>query len=69
MAEPAIKDAMDASLLFLKNPAERLEYINRQMAMMDYQSGIRNAKERHTRKENSAVKSAVRSVLRSVLAS
>ncbi len=45
MSEAAIKDAMDAAKQFLSDTAKRRAYINRQMAVMDYNSGIRSAKE------------------------
>ena len=46
MSEAAIKHAYDATSAFFLQPEERLRYINRQMAIMDYQSGIDAAEER-----------------------
>ena len=40
MSEAAIKDAYDATKVFLMNPAEHHAYINRQMAIMDYNSDM-----------------------------
>ena len=45
MQEIAISDAMQAARAFLSSTAERREYINREMARMDYESGIEDAKE------------------------
>ncbi|WP_416195599.1 hypothetical protein [Selenomonas sp.] len=45
MSEAAIKEAMQAAQKFMNDTAERRSYINRQMAIMDYNSGIRSARE------------------------
>ena len=45
MSEAAIKDAYDATKVFLMKPEERLAYINRQMAIMDYNSDVAYARE------------------------
>ena len=45
MSEAAIKEAMRAAQKFMNDTAERRSYINRQMAIMDYNSGIRSARE------------------------
>ena len=45
MQEIAISDAMQAARVFLSSTAERREYINREMARMDYESGIEEARE------------------------
>jgi len=45
MSEAAIKDAYDATKVFLMNPAERHAYINRQMAIMDYNSDVAYARD------------------------
>ena len=45
MSEPAIRDAMEAERVFMCNPDEYLRYVNRQMAIMDYQSGLQTAAE------------------------
>ena len=46
MSEAAISSAYDATLAFFQTPEERLKYLNRQMAIMDYHSGLENAEER-----------------------
>lgn len=45
MSSVAIAGAMDAAERFLASTAERRAYVNRQMAIMDYNSGIRGARE------------------------
>ena len=40
MSEPAIRDAMEAEKIFMSNPDDYLRYVNRQMALMDYRSGL-----------------------------
>ena len=47
MQEVAISDAMLAAKAFLSDTAERREYINREMARMDYESGIEDAIEEY----------------------
>lgn len=46
MSEAAINKAYDATGIFLQDKAERLKYINREMALMDYRSGMMSAEER-----------------------
>ena len=46
MSEAAINNAYDATSIFLQDKAERLKYINREMALMDYRSGMMSAEER-----------------------
>ena len=43
MSEPAIRDAMEAEKIFMSNPDDYLRYVNRQMALMDYRSGLQAA--------------------------
>ena len=43
MSEAAIHTAMDAARMFLSDTAERRRYINREMARMDHDSGLRYA--------------------------
>ena len=43
MSEPAIRDAMEAEKIFMSNPDDYLRYVNRQMALMDYRSGLEAA--------------------------
>lgn len=43
MSEPAIREAMEAEKIFMSNPDEYLRYVNRQMALMDYRSGLQAA--------------------------
>ncbi len=45
MSDTAINNAMDAAKTFLSNDDDRLKYLNRQMAIMDYNSAIRGARE------------------------
>ena len=45
MSEPAIRDAMEAEKIFMSNPDDYLRYVNRQMALMDYRSGLQAAAE------------------------
>lgn len=40
MSETAIRDAMEAARVFLNNTEERRQYINREMARMDYESDM-----------------------------
>ena len=46
MSEAAIGKAYDATGMFFQNKEERLNYINRQMAIMDYNSGMNAAEKR-----------------------
>ncbi len=46
MSEAAISNAYDATLAFFQTPEERLKYLNRQMAIMDYNSGLESAEAR-----------------------
>ena len=46
MSEAAINHAYDATNIFLQNKEERLKYVNREMALMDYRSGLMSAEER-----------------------
>jgi len=43
MSEPAIRDAMEAEKIFMSDPDAYLRYVNRQMALMDYRSGLEGA--------------------------
>ncbi len=36
MNEAAISNAYDATKVFFQTPQERMDYLNRQMAIMDY---------------------------------
>ena len=45
MSDAATNNAMDAAKVFLSNDDDRLKYINRQMAIMDYNSALRVARE------------------------
>ena len=45
MSEPAIREAMEAEKIFMSNPDDYLRYVNRQMALMDYRSGLQAATE------------------------
>ena len=43
MSDEAIHKAVDAARTFLQNDAERLTYINRELAILDYNSDHRDA--------------------------
>jgi len=45
MSETTIQDAMEAARIFLNNTAERRLYINREMARMDRESQLEDARE------------------------
>ena len=38
MNEASIQTALDATAMFMQNSDERLKYLNREMAIMDYES-------------------------------
>ena len=38
MNEASIQTALDATAIFMQNSDERLKYLNREMAIMDYES-------------------------------
>lgn len=46
MNEAAISNAYDATKVFFQTPQERMDYLNRQMAIMDYNSGMNAAEKR-----------------------
>ena len=46
MSEAAIGNAYDATGAFMMNPQDRMNYVNRQMAIMDYNSGMNAAEKR-----------------------
>ena len=46
MSEAAIRGAYDATGAFMMNPQDRMNYVNRQMAIMDYNSGMNAAEKR-----------------------
>ena len=46
MSEAAIGNAYDAAGAFMMNPQDRMNYVNRQMAIMDYNSGMNAAEKR-----------------------
>ena len=50
MSESAIRDAMEAEKIFMSSPDEYLRYVNRQMALMDYRSGLEEATEEGIRR-------------------
>ena len=45
MSEAAIKGAMDAAGLFMQDNTKRMQYLNRQMAIMDYNSDMLSSEE------------------------
>ena len=68
MSEAAIKEAMRAAQKFMNDTAKRRSYINRQMAIMDYNSGIRSAREEgEKRGEKRGVKRGKCLVLRDLM--
>ena len=68
MSEAAIKEAMRAAQKFMNDTAERRSYINRQMAIMDYNSGIQSAREEGERRgEKRGVKRGKCLVLRDLV--
>ena len=46
MNEAEISNAYDATKVFFQTPQERMDYLNRQMAIMDYNYGLQSAEER-----------------------
>ena len=50
MSEPAIREAMQAERIFMSNPDDYLRYVNRQIALMDYRSGMQGAVEEGIRR-------------------
>ena len=56
---------MDAAKTFLSSDDDRLKYINRQMAIMDYSSAIRGAREDgEARGEHNAIKKVTLKLLK-----
>ena len=45
MSEAAIRNAMDAADIFMQSEEQRLAYINREMAIMDYNSDMEGCRE------------------------
>ena len=45
MSDTAIKSAYNAADTFFMTPAERMSYVNRQMAIMDYNSEMKHARD------------------------
>lgn len=43
--EKAIQDAINATNLFMQDEEQRLAYVNREMAIMDYQSDMNDCRE------------------------
>ena len=50
MSEPAIREAIQAERIFMSNPDDYLRYVNRQIALMDYRSGMQGAVEEGIRR-------------------
>lgn len=46
MSEAAIRNAMDAADIFMQSEEQRLAYINREMAIMDYNSDMEGCREK-----------------------
>ena len=56
MSEAAISNAYDAASAFMMNPQDRMSYVNRQMAIMDYNSGLNAAEERGEKRMKALIK-------------
>lgn len=66
MSDTAIKNAYNAADTFFMTPAERMNYVNRQMAIMDYNSGMSHARnEGWTAGENNMKNKIVRNLIMS----
>ena len=50
MSEPAIRQAIQAERIFMGNPDDYFRYVNRQIALMDYRSGMQGAVEEGIRR-------------------
>ena len=50
MSEPAIREAIQAERIFMGNPDDYFRYVNRQIALMDYRSGMQGAVEEGIRR-------------------
>ena len=61
MSEAAIRSAMDAADIFMQSEEQRLAYINREMAIMDYNSDMEGCREegRAAGEESSQIKTAL----------
>ena len=45
MIDPAIKEAMEAERIFMSDPDTYLRYVNRQIAIMDFNTNMKHARE------------------------
>ena len=45
MIDPAIKEAMEAERIFMSDPDTYLRYVNRQIAIMDFDTNMKYARE------------------------
>ena len=45
MIDPAIKEAMEAERIFMSDPDTYLRYVNRQIAIMDFNMNMKHARE------------------------
>ena len=52
MNEAAISNAYDATKVFFQTPQERMDYLNRQMAIMDYNYGCSRQRSAASNAEN-----------------
>ena len=50
MSEPVIREAIQAERIFMGNPDDYFRYVNRQIALMDYRSGMQGAIEEGIRR-------------------
>jgi len=60
MNEETISNASDATKVFSQTPQERMDYLNRQMAIMDYNYGLQAAEERGERRGEQRMSELVR---------
>ena len=60
MNEAAISNAYDATKVFFQTPQERMDYLNRQMAIMDYNYGLQSAEERGEQRGEQRMRELIR---------
>ena len=65
MSETAIRGAMDAAGLFMQDDAKRLQYLNRQMAIMDYNNDMISSREDgYSRGRNEGITAMIQGLLK-----
>ena len=60
MNEAEISNAYDATKVFFQTPQERMDYLNRQMAIMDYNYGLQSAEERGEQRGEQRMRELIR---------